>query len=229
VLLDFVANFYDDQRGIATVGPDRTYQWVEFKQIDRSRLDAYIHVDELPLFTWNREAMKNTILSLLDSNAANAIFVKADGQLDRERLDAALEGAGLDLPFETLDPDVLAAKNENAAFARGEVIEVGPRDDDQQHLVEHDRALKSLTFKAWPPEAQQAFLQHIAQHEQRLAAQQQQQQQTLVEQEQSLRAIRAQAESAKEVRSAFGEALVDLFAEALKKALNMPSTEKKGE
>jgi hypothetical protein len=220
ILLDFVSNFYDDRRAIAIVGQDRTYQWVEFKQTDLARLNAHIHVDELPLFTWNREAMKNTILGLLDSNAAQAIFTKADGQLDRERLDAALEGAGVDLPFETLDPDILAARNENAAFARGEATDVGPRDDDAQHLQEHDRVLKSLTFKAWPEEAQQAFLQHIAEHEQRLAEQQRQQQQTLFEQEQGLRSIRAAIESSKDVRSAFGEALVDLFTEALQRAMN---------
>lgn len=222
ILLDFVARFYDDTRAIALVGQDRTYQWLQFRGADLKNANAYIHVDEKPLFTWNRDSRRNAILTLLDSKVASSLFISPDGTPDLDKINAAIEAAGLDFPLDTLDPDVLAARNENNLFpVSQEPIPVNPWDDHAKHLVEHKREAKTLRYRSWSEEAKRNHMNHMAAHEEAIAEAAERQRQSLVEQERLLRTIRSETEATRDVRIALGEYLVELLFDALRKTAGL--------
>jgi len=219
VLLDYVGKFYSERRAFGIQGPDRTYQWREFVGSDLANLPATLHVDEMPLYTWNRQSLRDTVIAILSTPAAGVLFAGPDGQIDRERVNAAMEAAGIDVSPDTLDPDVLEARNENHFFRSlpedAEPPQVQSWQSDDVHLDEHKRELKSLSYRGWPPHAQQAFLEHVSQHEQRVSQATQAAQEQMLTQEKMLRDIRAQAETSQDVRTALGERLVDVLMDFL--------------
>lgn len=225
ILLDYVARFYEENRTLSTVGADRIYQWRDFKGSDLSNLTATLHVDELPLYPWNRQSMRDNVIAVLGSPGAQVLFQGADGQLDRERVDAALEATGLDVASSTLDPDIAEARNENCMFRNLQDPQQAPGvqawQNHEQHVYEHKKELKTVSFRSWAEPAQQAFLEHVGGHEQALQQAAQAQQQQMLGQEQSLREIRAQAETSQDVRTALGEKLVELLFLGLAKSSNL--------
>lgn len=217
VILDYAAKFYTEPRVLSIVGQDRTYQWREFQGSDLKNLAATIHIDEKELYTWNRQSMRDTVIGLLGTQAAQVLFVDEAGQFDRERVNAAMESAGIDVSPDTLDPDIMEARNEinMIQFMQGEPPEAKPWQNAEVHLTEKTRVLKGLAFKGWPKEAQDALLANIAQHEKAIAAKEQAAQQNMLGQEKALRDIRAESETAQNVRTAMGEALVEVLKEYL--------------
>lgn len=222
ILLDYVSKFYEDSRTLSTVGVDRIYQWRDFKGADLKNLMATLHVDELPLYPWNRQSMRDNVMAALSSPGAQILFMGPDGQLDRERVDAALEATGLDVASSTLDPDVAESRNENHMFRNlqspEEAPKVEPWQSHEAHVHEHKKELKSVSFRGWSDVQRQAFLEHVGMHEQALSQAAQSQQQQMLGQEQALREIRAQAETSQDVRTALGEKLVELLFLALAKS-----------
>lgn len=215
VILDYVAKFYDEQRAIGLIGPDRTYQWREFKGSDLQNLEATIHVDKASLHTWNRQSAKDSLIALMNTAGAQTLLTGPDGQIDRDRVEAVVEVAGFERSLSTLDPDVLEARNENYLF---QTLQEGmeppkrePWQNDEVHLEEHGRILKSMAFKGWPQPAQEALMANYEEHQQVLSEQQQAGQQALVQQEQQMREIRATTETAQKVRTKLGEELVELL------------------
>jgi hypothetical protein len=221
VLLDYAAKFYVDQRVISVVGPDQTYQWREFQGSDLQNLPATLHIDKQALYTWNRQSLRDTVIAVLGTPAANVLFVGEDGQLDKDRINAAMNAAGIDVAPEALDMDVVEAKNEHVVFRslpapqEGQQASAGPQPQSWQnhakHYAEHVKLLKSVTFSAWAPHQKQAFLQHVEQTGQIIQQAQEAQQQSVLAQEKQLREIRASAETAQDVRTALGEKLVDVL------------------
>lgn len=219
VLLGYVAKFYTEPRSIAIIGPDRSYQWREFVGSDLSNLRATIRLDEVALYTWNRQAIRDTVVGVLSSPAASVLFSSPDGQIDRERLDAALEAAGLEQGLQTLDPDVIEAKNE-ISFIRGlsegsEPPLAKPWQDHAVHISEKYKIVKSLGFLGWTEHAKLALMQNIASHEQAVAEAQRQAQEQMLSQEQALRQIRATAEGERDARTALAQALAKTLAEII--------------
>jgi hypothetical protein len=219
ILLDYVAKFYTEPRVLSVVGKDRTYQWREFMGSDLANLSATIHVDEKSLYTWNRQSMRDAVIGVLASPAAQALFVDEKGQFDKERVDAALNAAGIDVAPETLDPDITEARNEINEIQymqEGQPApEMKPWQDNEAHLAQKKRVLKSLTFKGWPKHAQDALLANVKQHEEAIAALQQQSADAMLQQEKSLRDIRATSEVTQNVRTALGEAVVEALMQFL--------------
>lgn len=221
LLLDYAARFYDEPRVLSVVGQDKTYQWREFSGKDLKNLAATIHVDEKSLYTWNRQSMRDTVIGLMNSEAAKVLFVDASGNFDKERVDAAMEAAGIDVSPDTLDPDIMEARNEINQIQYmqegQEAPQVMPWQNNEVHLDEKRRVMKSLTFKGWPPHAGKALMDNASQHEQAIAKQQQAQQQEMLTQEKALRDIRSQSETTQNVRSAMGEMLADALGTYLQK------------
>jgi len=224
ILLDYVAKFYTEPRVMAIVGSDKSYQWKEFSGADLDNLQATIHVDELPLYTWNRQSMRDTVLGLMGTPGGAVFFGGADGQPDRAKIDAAMNAVGIDVAQDAVDADVLEAKNENNAFDSGQNdaqmdptsgqqvgggMETQPWQNHETHMQEHSKLVKSLKFKAWPQARQQGFLKHMGDHEQAISQAQKDQQDQMLQQESSLRNIRAAAETSQDVKTELGKALVD--------------------
>jgi len=239
VLLDYVARFYTEERSLAIVGADKTYQWRAFKGSDLDNLQATLHVDELPLYTWNRQGMRDTVIGVLNSPAAGILFADESGQPDKEKINAAMNATGIDVAPDTLDHDVLEARNENNMFSSGAHdqqqdpqsgeptgggLPTDPWNNHETHLAEHSKVPKTLQFKAWPDPRKKAFLQHMGEHEKAISDAQQQQQQKMLEQESSLRNIKADAETKQDVRTELGKAIADALVQLL-----VPKVEKEAE
>lgn len=219
ILLDYVAKFYGEDRAISLVGADHTYMWREFKGSELQNFSATLHVDELPLYPWNRQSQRDTVISVLNSPAGSILFSGPDGQPDRERIEAALEATGLDVSPGLIDPDTTEARNENHVFSnlgeQDQPLPVEPWQDHETHQYEHAKILKSVAFRSWPDYRREAFLQHVGEHEKISAEAQQSAQQSMLQQEQALRQIRASIETQQDVRTALGEELVKALMSAL--------------
>lgn len=221
IILDYMGNFYTESRVAGVVGPDRTYQWREFSGEQLKNINAAIHVDELSLYTWNRQSLRDTVVGLLSSPGAQFIFGGPDGQIDQERVEAAMNAAGVDVSSETLDPDVLEARNELSVFRQLQENQQGPKimpwQNSETHIFEKTKVMKALSFKAWPDYAKQALLQNVSEHEKRLKDSKTESQNEMLKQEQQLREIRAVAETAKDVRTTLGEKLVEALIDTIMK------------
>ena len=231
VLLDYAAKFYTETRAIAIVGQDKTYQWREFRGQDLDNLQATLHVDELPLYTWDRQSLRDTVIGVMNTQAGAVIFSGPDGQPDRDRINAAMNATGIDVAQDAIDPDVLEARNENNQFAGLNVQgqdpqtgqpqfdrqppNVGPHNNHETHMAEHIKLPKSLVFKSWHPAKQQAFMQHVSGHEQAIQQAADSQKQSMLDQEKQLRQIRADAETSQDVKTELGKALVDALVQYL--------------
>ena len=161
----YAASFYTEPRVIAVQGKDRMYQWREFTgSIDLKDVSATIRVDEISLYPWSRASLRDSVASVLDSQFGQMLFMNEDGSPDMDRLSAAMNATGIDRSIPSLDPDVVEARNENMAFKE---MKGQPKpefwQDHGAHLNEHEKILKSMEFKAWQPQAQETFIQHVQQ------------------------------------------------------------------
>lgn len=219
IILDYAAKFYTEPRVLSVVGKDRTYQWKEFIGSDLANLSATIHVDEKSLYTWNRQSMRDTVIGVMGSPAAQVLFMDENGQFDKDRVNAAMDAAGIDVSPEALDPDITEARNEINEIQYMQENQPAPTmkpwQDNEAHLAEKKRVLKSLAFKGWPKHAQKALLANVGEHENAIAQAQQQSQEAMLTQEKALRDIRATSETAQNVRTALGEMLVESLKEIL--------------
>lgn len=221
LLLLYAANFYDEGRIIAVQGPDRAFLWRKFSgegMMRNGELAAKIIVDDIPLFPQNRQNLRDTVIGLLQSQAGQILFAGPDGQLDMERVDAAFKATGIDVDLDLVDPDVLEARNEQVAFQNLQEGQEPPGVESWQnhavHYDEHTRVLKSVRFKAWPQEAQQAFLQHVQETGQVLDSQAQEELAAMVEQEKQLREVRDMSELRADVMKEWAKAGIAMIAES---------------
>jgi hypothetical protein len=210
VLLGFVGEYYTEQRTVAVMGPDRSYQWLTFKGTDFKNLAASIKVDEIPLYPWARQTLRDSVVSLLQTEAGQVFFTDASGQLDREKLQAAAEAVGVDVALSTLSPDVNEARNEVSQMRAGQPVEYKPYQQSDAHLTEKLKVVKSLAFKGWPQEAQSLMLQNIDEHKQALQQQQEKEENKLLKQELALRTIRSQVETQGAVKEELAKVLLDI-------------------
>lgn len=221
LLLLYAATFYDESRVVAVQGPDKAFMWRQFageKLVKNGGLAARVIVDDIPLFPQNRQNLRDTVIALLQSQAGQILFASPDGQLDMDRVNAAMKATGLDADLDVIDPDVLEARNEQVIFKNLPEGEAPPEPQSWQNAVthynEHTRVLKSVRFKAWPQHAQQAFLDHVSATEQILNEQAQQEAQAMVEQERELRRVRAQEELRADVQEKWATQIIELVAKS---------------
>ena len=215
VLLGYVGRFYTEERVVAVGGPDRTYQWIEFKGTDFANLAASIHVDEIPYYPWNRQTMRENVISLMSTEAGQLFFQGPDGQIDRDKLQKASEAIGVDVALSTLDVDVLEARNEISSMRAGREVEYRDFQESEIHLVEKLKTVKGLAFRGWKQEAQDMLLRNIQEHKDALQQQQQEAEEALTTQERELRTIRADTEAMGETKKALAQMLLDVVKEML--------------
>lgn len=215
VLLSFVGRYYTQSRAVAVNGPDRQYQWIEFKGTDFANLAASIHVEELAFFPRNRQSLRDAVVSLVQTEAGQIFFQGKDGEIDRDKLQLAAEAVGVDVALSTLDIDVTEARNEISMFSAGHQLEYKDFQDSETHLTEKLKAMKSLAFRGWSPEAQKALEENVSQHREALQEQQASEEEALTEQERKLRTIRAETEAMGDTRKLLAEKLLDLLMDSL--------------
>lgn len=223
ILLSYAGAYYDDNKIASTAGKDRVYQWRTLQTSVLKDLRSRLRVDEIPLYTWNRQSLKDSVISMLNTPGGQMLFMGPDGQLDKDRIQAAIEAVGLDVTIPLTDPDVTEAKNEINMFRNlqeGQAPpEAKPWQDHQIHLDEKLREVKGLAFQSWPEQAREALMQNISQHEQALSEAQQQMQQAELEMEKQLRGIRAEMETQQDVRTELGKMLIERIGSAIEDAL----------
>ncbi len=215
VLLGYIARFYTESRVIAIGGPDRAYQWIEFKGTDFANLAASVHIDEIPYYPWNRQTMRDTVVSIMSTPAGQLFFQGEDGKLDRDKLQLASEAVGVDVALSTLDVDVLEARNEISVVRAGTEIRYQEHQNSEVHLTEKLKTVKGLAFRGWSEGAQETLLQNIQEHRGALQKQQEEAEQALTDQERELRKIRADTEAAGETKKMLAKMLLDLVADML--------------
>lgn len=217
----YASQFYTEPRVISIQGPDRRYQWKEFVgALDLKDIAATIKVDETSLYPWSRQALRDSVASVLDTQLGELLFVDpATGQPNLNRIHAAMNATGVDVAIPTIDPDISEARNEHMMFQEIQDPRMAPQPEfwqnHQTHLDEHEAILKSLTFKSWPPVAQQAFLQHVQATAQLLNQAAQEEQQSMIDMERALREVRETAELQKDIKEMIAEAVIDSISEAL--------------
>jgi len=225
IMIAYVSEFYTEPRVIAVQGPDRAYQWKEFIGAELRNASATIHVDEVALYPWNREEMRNVLTAFLDTQTGPLLLADEKGGVDTDRLRNMLNAAGIDLDVGSVDPDVMEARNEQMMFEsfRGgdpsQLPKLQPWQNDIVHHNEHGLVLKSRRYQAWHPAAQQAFLQHHQETEQRINQAAQAEAEAMIEQERQLRTVREQAELQHEIQGMAVEALIEPMKEALRQIL----------
>jgi len=223
VTLAFIKEYYTEGRVISVVGPDKLHQWFYFSQEDLARLPESIHVDEIPLYAHNRQNLRDTVIGMMNSPAAQVIFseITEDGQfvIDKDRIETAMQATGIDVGISDLDPDVAEARNELAMLMIGQPSPVEQYQNHAVHIAEHKRALKSMKVKSAPPELKQTLIQHMGEHEQILADAAQAQEQAVIAREKQMRDIRETAEMQANVKEMIAEAIVEAVGEGMKQAM----------
>jgi len=218
IVIAYVSNFYTETRVIAIQGPDKSYQWQEFIGTDLKNVAATISVDEMSLWPWNRQELRDTMIGVLSTDFGQVLFMNEDGSIDKDRFNAVLSATGLDVSVDALDPDIIEARNEQATFKN-----LPPNTDPQMlpqvkfweelatHYEEHTKVVKSKRFEAWPEHAKEAFIQHIQQTSEALNAQAEEESQAFLQQEMQLRQIRETIETKADIQKMSTEMLMDVL------------------
>ena len=213
----YAAAFYTEPRVISVQGKDRMYQWREFTgSVDLKDISATIRVDEISLYPWSRASLRDSVASVLDSQFGQMLFMNEDGSPDMDRLSAAMNATGIDRSIPSLDPDIVEARNENMMFKEMKG-QAQPEfwQDHGAHLNEHEKILKSMEFKAWQPQAQQVFVQHVQQTSEMLNQAADQEQQAMIDMEKALREVRETAELQADMKLMIGEMIIESVKEAI--------------
>ena len=196
--------------------------------IDLKDINATIKIDETSLYPWNRQSLRDTLSAVMDTNFGQLLFSDAAGSPDMDRINAAMNATGIDVAMPSLDPDAVEAKNEHSAFKEGQ----GPQEpqfwqDHGAHLDEHEKVLKSMEFKSWPEQAQQAFVQHVQQTSQLMNQAADEEQQAMIAMEKALRDVRETAEFQANVKEMIAEAVIESVTEAIKASIPVPEDSNK--
>ena len=111
----------------------------------------------------------------------------------------------------------MLARNEQVQFQNLQDPQQAPQvqawQEHSTHYDEHIKVLKSLSFRSWSPQGQQAFMQHVQQTEQVLNEQAQAEAQAMIDQERELRSVREQEELKADVQRSIAEAAIELVFE----------------
>ena len=226
IVIAYISNFYAEPRVIQIQGPDKSYQWQEFKGTSLANVAAMVRVDETSLVPDTRKQLRDTMIALMGTDFGQMLIMGPDGQPDGDRLNAILNSAGIDVDMGSIDPDTLEARNEQAKFKAyngQQPPETLPQPQNWQehatHYEEHSKVLKSMRFQSWAPPAQQAFLQHVEQTGQILSQQAEEEKQAFLEQEQALRQIRSQTDTQGKIQQMGAEAIFEIIQPMLQEML----------
>lgn len=110
---------------------------------------------------WTAGARMESVLSLVDKKVVT----------DKNEVLEMLKMNNTDPAFQHLKIHKTAAQRENEDLKKGQLLDIGPEDDDTIHLDEHVKPMATYEFRSLPQAVQDAFKAHVEQHKQRLQGQ----------------------------------------------------------
>ena len=172
--LQIIQQFYEDERLVRISGENKRYMVRSFKGAD---LDSIVDVEPQvgSAFPWSQTAKQSMMIDLVQ--AVPDLFMDQDtGQFDVEKFRRMLPVGGEEALGLGSDIDISEALREEEEFEDWDGVSplpmIQPWQDHILHIRQHERILKSASFRNWPEHAQQAFLEHWGQTQ--LAIQEQQ-------------------------------------------------------
>ncbi len=123
-----------------------------------SPLDVWLE-DTNPL-GWTAAGRIEAIQSLVQMGAIK----------DQHKVMEMLKLSNTDPAYDLIKTNRQAALKENEEFNKGVMLDILPEDDDAVHLDEHTKPVASFEFRSKPKAVQDAYLDHINQHKQRVMA-----------------------------------------------------------
>lgn len=163
--------YYREPRIVKVLGIGNEYQAQEFQGSDL-RGNTDITIDPGTLIWRSQSARQQAIMDAIEAG-----IIKPDSPQAQQKL---IEQLGIEGWDTDIGPDQRRAKKENATMDDGQPVQITPVDDHDVHLYEHNARMKDPGFDSLPPEAQQAYQQHVQMHQQA-----QQQDQDAADQEQA--------------------------------------------
>lgn len=173
LMLQLVQQYYEEERMLRVSGGGRSFTVRAFRGAD---LDSIVDVEPQvgSAFPWSKTAKQSMFIEL--ARAVPMVFQDPEtGIFDIDRFRSVLPVGGEEAVGQASDADVNEALREEEEFETwdGQVDEFGdpmpPLPAPQQwqhhaaHLRQHAKLLKSASFKRWPPQNQQAFMDHYGQ------------------------------------------------------------------
>lgn len=167
-ILQIIRERYTEERLIRIASPDRRFLARSFRGADLEGAVDVVPVAESS-FPWSKTARQSMLLEM----AARLPMLFEDpetGGFDRARFARLLPIGGLDSLASHEDLDIQEAMREEEMFETfgeesNELPQVEWWQDHQVHYRQHTRVLKSARFREWPAEAQEAFKQHVQEHD----------------------------------------------------------------
>jgi hypothetical protein len=146
----------DDPREIKIEGKDRGTRLFHGGMVP-SPLDLYLE-DTNPL-GWTAGSRIESAMEL----------VKYGVEKDPNRVKEMLGMASTDPAYEFLNINRQCQQREFLDLNKGQIVEIGPEDDDHIHLEEITKVMASYEFKSRPEIVRLAYEHHARQHKERLA------------------------------------------------------------
>lgn len=172
--IQLIQQFYDEDRLLRVSGGAHRYRVRAFKGAD---LNAIVDVEPQTgsAFPWSAVAKQSMMIDLVQT--VPQLFTDPEtGMFDHERFRRLLPVGGEEAVGIGPDLDVSEALREEEAFEVWDGTDMPPQvmpwQNHAMHLRQHGRLLKSTAFFRWPPENQEAFIQHWMETEQIIIQQQ---------------------------------------------------------
>ncbi len=215
IIIAYVSKFYTEPRMVSIQGPDKLYQWQEFKGTDLNNIAAAIRVDEASLFPWNRQELRDSMIAMLGTDFGGMVLADSKGNPDPDKISAVLNATGMDVAINALDADVMEARNIISEFKNMQQNQQPPEpkfwQDIDVHFEEYVKILKSKRFQSWEPNNQQAFLQYVQGFSELLNQQAEEEATAMVEQEKALRGVREQVEVQGDIQKMVAELVIGML------------------
>jgi hypothetical protein len=219
VHLAYFKTFYTEDRTFSVVGPDKLHQWVSFSRAQLERMPDTLEVDEISLYSSNRQALSDTVISLMESNAAQILFFGMDEEgnpvIDQDRVETAMRAVGIDVGVADLDPDVAEARNEHQLARAGQELQIGDWQNNAVHLAEHNRLRKSMSYRSWAQPAKQLLEQNIQQHSEALQQSAEAERQSIIQTEREMREVRETAEMQANIKEELAKTVIEVLRDSL--------------
>jgi hypothetical protein len=162
--LSHVRQFWDTPRVVRTVGSDGVFDAILFQASDLRGISD-VRVQSGSSLPMSKAARSATLLDLYSKGAFGNPTDPAAGA----KLLAALDLGGVDKAMEDWQADRRQVDRENILMSKGVQVTVNPYDNDAAHIAGHQRFQKGQEYQALPPQLQQVFDMHVAEHQQKLA------------------------------------------------------------
>lgn len=184
-LLQLVARYYTDARTLRISGDNGAWQIFDFRG-SMLRDNTSVEVQAGSAFPQSKAAKQAAMQDLL------TFFVQSGNPPQGRKLAQFLqdwEVGGADRLVADYSVDETQCNRENVLMGQGTPLPINDYDDDEAHIANHTDFQKRPHYAALPDQIKQILEQHVAQHRQRLQANQQAQQQQQIQAQQQAKGI----------------------------------------